>query len=399
MQSTRIVEGEAQERFLREGRASVSLRSHHVARALDVGTLDNGVAYMVMEYLDGADLQAIMAQRGPLSVEEAVEYVLHACEAIAEAHAAGIVHRDLKPANLFLTTNADGSPCVKVLDFGISKIMGAESALTGDAQALGSPLYMSPEQMGSSKDVDTRTDIWSMGVVLYELLAGKTPFHADIIQHLCVRVVYGTATPIEQFRPGIPAALEAVLAQCFQKERDRRWPTIAAFAAALGPFATDRAQPYATKAANVMRLNVTISRPTDMLPTAPQEVQRSPPHRLTASPPVLAVTEPDRPRRARGVAIVAAIIAGIAGQAVVMMRRPRDPEVAPVTVETAPVPAASSSTLEAPPLPATVSAPAVPSAVSPPATPSARAIPTVRKTPGISGSGTVSPVATMYKRR
>lgn len=285
MQSTRIVEGEAQERFLREGRASVSLRSHHVARALDVGTLDNGVAYMVMEYLDGADLQAIMAQRGPLSVEEAVEYVLHACEAIAEAHAAGIVHRDLKPANLFLTTNADGSPCVKVLDFGISKIMGAESALTGDAQALGSPLYMSPEQMGSSKDVDTRTDIWSMGVVLYELLAGKTPFHADIIQHLCVRVVYGTATPIEQFRPGIPAALEAVLAQCFQKERDRRWPTIAAFAAALGPFATDRAQPYATKAANVMRLNVTISRPTDMLPTAPQEVQRSPPRRLTASPP------------------------------------------------------------------------------------------------------------------
>ncbi len=243
MLSTRKADAMAHERFLREARATVSLRSHHVARALDVGTLDNGVAYMVMEYLDGADLQVIMEQRGPLSVEEAVEYVLQACEAIAEAHAAGVVHRDLKPANMFLTTNADGSPCVKVLDFGISKIMGAEGGLTGNAQAIGSPLYMSPEQINSSKNVDERADVWSMGVVLYQLLSGSTPFHADTIQQLCMRVLFGAPTPIEDLRSGIPAALKAVIAQCFEKDRDRRWPTIAAFAAALGAFATGRAEP------------------------------------------------------------------------------------------------------------------------------------------------------------
>ena len=168
------------ERFLREARAVVSLKSQHVTRVSDVGTLDSGAPYMVMELLDGQDLDALVEKRGPLPIPEAVEYVLQACEAVGEAHRAGIVHRDLKPANLFLTTNADGSPCVKVLDFGVSKFTGANQLkLTAEGAAVGSPLYMSPEQMLAKGDVDTRSDIWALGVILYELVAGRTPFHAE----------------------------------------------------------------------------------------------------------------------------------------------------------------------------------------------------------------------------
>src|SRR5829696_2386345 len=154
------------ERFLREARAAARLRSQHVAHVLDMGTLENGAPYTVMEFLEGQDLAAVLAERGPLPVEEAVEYVLQVCEAVGEAHAAGIVHRDLKPANLFLTGDVSGSPCVKVLDFGISKLSGALT-LTQEKQAFGSPLYMSPEQMNAFKLVDARGDIWALGVILY----------------------------------------------------------------------------------------------------------------------------------------------------------------------------------------------------------------------------------------
>lgn len=162
---------EAVERFLREGRAAVRLKSQNVAKVTDVGTLENGAPYMVMEFLHGADLAAVMAERGLLPVAEAVSYVLQACEAIAEAHSLGIVHRDLKPQNLFVTRKVDGRPLIKVLDFGISKSMDTQSglSLTRTSSIMGSPLYMSPEQMRSSKNVDQRSDIWAIGVVLYEI--------------------------------------------------------------------------------------------------------------------------------------------------------------------------------------------------------------------------------------
>ncbi len=161
------------QRFLREAQASVRLRSEHVCRVLDVGQLDNGAPYMVMEYLDGTDLDGLLRQKGPLAYGEAVDFVLQACEALAEAHSLGIVHRDLKPANFFLTQRADGSPLVKVLDFGISKTLSPiEESLTTTQAVLGTPAYMSPEQLRSSKHVDARSDIWSLGVVLYELCTG-----------------------------------------------------------------------------------------------------------------------------------------------------------------------------------------------------------------------------------
>jgi eukaryotic-like serine/threonine-protein kinase len=239
--------GEAVARFLREARAAVRIKSEHVARVTDVGQLENGAPYMIMEYLDGADLGTVGQRRGALPLEDGVEFVLQACEAIAEAHALGIVHRDLKPANLFLATRADGTPSVKVLDFGISKMTGMSSSgadlgMTKTTAVMGSPLYMSPEQMASSRDVDARTDIWALGAILYELLTGTVPFQADTITQLCVMILQYPSPALRNARPDAPEGLGLVIARCLEKDRNRRFTTIAEFAHALAPYAPRRAR-------------------------------------------------------------------------------------------------------------------------------------------------------------
>ena len=253
------------QRFLREARACVALRSQHVTRVTDVGTLANGAPYMVMELLDGRDLDETLERRGALPIPEAVEYILQTCEAIAEAHRAGIVHRDLKPANLFLTTSADGSPCIKVLDFGVSKFVRAELKLTTEGMAIGSPLYMSPEAWEGKMDVDTRTDQWALGVILYELVTAWTPFHADNLTALRTNVLVKPPTPLATYRQDAPPGFEAIILQCLEKDRTRRWPNVAAFAAALAPYASPRALPYAARVASVLGMTIEPSRPTDVL--------------------------------------------------------------------------------------------------------------------------------------
>ncbi|XXY50647.1 serine/threonine-protein kinase [Sorangium sp. So ce269] len=232
------------ERFVREARAAVKVKSEHVARVTDVGTLESGTPYMVMEYLSGSDLSDALRTGGRMPPQAAVEYVLQACEALAEAHAAGIVHRDLKPANLFLTRRADGSPCVKVLDFGISKVAtgGADPRITDTKAVMGSPLYMSPEQLKSSRDVDARTDIWALGVILFELLAGEPPFDGATMPQLCVAIMQGVPRPLAAFRADVPPALEAVVLRCLEKMPERRFRDIGELAEALAPFAAGRAR-------------------------------------------------------------------------------------------------------------------------------------------------------------
>ncbi|WP_437591158.1 protein kinase domain-containing protein [Sorangium sp. So ce1000] len=232
---------EAIERFLREGRASARIKSERAARVYDVDTLPSGAPYMVMEYLDGRDLSAVIATEGPLPIAQAVGYVLEACEAIAEAHAHGIIHRDIKPANLFLTRAADGSQTIKVLDFGISKALtdeagGPELALTKSSALLGSPLYMSPEQMRSSHRVDARSDIWSMGVVLYQLLTARIPFPADTFGELILKVNSDPPDPIAQVRTDLPRPLEGAVHRCLEKDPARRFANIAELARAIAPF-------------------------------------------------------------------------------------------------------------------------------------------------------------------
>ncbi|HEY5374115.1 MAG TPA: serine/threonine-protein kinase [Polyangiaceae bacterium] len=230
---------EAVARFGREARAAVKIRGEHVARVIDVGAFENGAPYMVMEYLDGRDLSALITERGALSPADAVDAVLQACEALAEAHALGIVHRDLKPANLFLTRRPDGTPSVKVLDFGISKVTNAsasDNAMTKTSAIMGSPLYMSPEQMTASRDVDARTDIWAIGVVLYELLAGRAPFRAETLPEICGLILTSVPPAIRDFSPSTPELLQSVVLRCLEKDRSRRYQSVSELAQAIAPF-------------------------------------------------------------------------------------------------------------------------------------------------------------------
>jgi eukaryotic-like serine/threonine-protein kinase len=233
---------ESVQRFSREARAMVRLRSPHVARVFDVGKLDSGAPYMVMELLVGQDLGELLDRSGvPLPMWDAVDYVLQACEGIAEAHSLGIVHRDLKPRNIFLTRHTDGRVLVKVLDFGLAKsvtTMGAaERALTRTSAIMGSPMYMSPEQMRASREVDARTDIWSLGVCLYELLTHVSPFDAATIPELCALVLTEAPRPPEAIRPDIPSGLSAAIMRCLEKDPAKRFADIGELAHALTPFA------------------------------------------------------------------------------------------------------------------------------------------------------------------
>ncbi len=211
------------ERLLREGQASARLKSEHVCRVFDVGTLESGAPYLVMELLEGTDLAAVIAQRR-LSIAETVDYVLQACEAIGEAHANGIVHRDLKPANLFVARRLDGSATIKVLDFGIAKA-GDDLQLTQTAAMMGSPAFMSPEQLRSARDVDGRTDIWALGAILYQCVSGRLPFPASSVTELTAKVLLESPEPLR-----IEPRFDAIVARCLEKDRERRYPTVLALA-------------------------------------------------------------------------------------------------------------------------------------------------------------------------
>ncbi|MGK4004482.1 serine/threonine-protein kinase [Sorangium sp. So ce1036] len=229
-----LADAQAAELFLREARAAVQLKGEHIVRVHDVGRLETGAPYMVMEHLVGCDLQQIVFERGPLPVREAVDHVLQVCDALAEAHAQGLVHRDLKPANLFLTRRPSGAPLVKVLDFGISRRIKPDATdLTNTLVLHGSPLYMAPEQMRRAKRVDTRSDIWSMGVVLHHLVTGMMPFPAETLTEVVARVLQEEPILPSQQRPGLPDALDTVVALCLQRRPEHRFQAIEELAAAL----------------------------------------------------------------------------------------------------------------------------------------------------------------------
>jgi serine/threonine-protein kinase len=196
---------------------------------------------MVMEYLEGIDFSDLRRERGTFGLVEAVDYVLQACDALAEAHDLGIVHRDLKPSNLFLAKRRDGREVVKVLDFGISKLVTeGEGDTTQAGTMLGSPKYMAPEQMLSMSDVDARSDIWSLAAILYEFLTGRAPFHADTTPRVCALVLAADPTPPRMHRADVPREIEAIILRCLQKERANRIPTVEELAAALRPFSSQK---------------------------------------------------------------------------------------------------------------------------------------------------------------
>jgi eukaryotic-like serine/threonine-protein kinase len=387
-----MLSGEAGARFVREARAAVKIKSEHVARVIDVGRLENGAPYIVMEYLEGSDLAARVDQ-GPLSIEDAVDYVVQACDAMAEAHALGIVHRDLKPANLFLIRRSDGAGLVKVLDFGISKVQvpdTADAGLTKTSAVMGSPFYMSPEQMKSSKDVDSRTDVWSLGVILYELLAGRPPFQGDTLPELLSAIMLEPPPPLQSLRSEIPLPLAAVLTKVLQKDRTQRYQNVGELASALAPFAPRRTRHTLER---VIKLSGGVEAP------APHSERPG----VNAQVPVAARTasawsetgqgQPAKSSRAGlliGIAAAAALVAG--GGVLLFVRAPSaSPEAAASAAPTPPPPAAAAIQAPAPALAVDPPQPtAAPSSVAPsPATP-APPVPPAAAPPQVSKAAVAS---------
>jgi serine/threonine-protein kinase len=230
---------EVVERFAREARVLMRLRSPHIGQLLDVGNLDvaqGGLPYLALEYLEGTDLGRLVETHGRVPYRQALAWCADACDGIADAHALGVVHRDVKPSNVFLAdTHAGESPVVKVIDFGIASGDDAVgSRITSMGKVVGSPEYMSPEQMMAASDVDPRADVWSMGVLLYELLAGDTPFRGHNHLSLFANVMTKPPLPLRaRVKEGIPPAVEAVILKCLRRPREERYQSMRALAGDL----------------------------------------------------------------------------------------------------------------------------------------------------------------------
>jgi serine/threonine-protein kinase len=374
---------EAVERFLREARSAARLRSDHVARVLDVGRLETGAPYMVMEFLDGHDLSQALTRDGPMAVDVAVGLMMQACEAVAEAHAAGIIHRDLKPENLFLTRTVGGTPKLKVLDFGVSKSAritdDPNAKLTRTRATLGSPLYMAPEQMRSARDVDARSDVWALGVVLFELLTGRSPFEAETLPELCLKVVNEPPLSLAALRPMIPPSLVEVVERCLQKDRNKRFANAAELSMALAPYSAGFVNLFSMPApmsAAIGSAGSPFARPEGVPPSGG-------PPRIASIPAAWGTERRESqqapPKRGHGVVWAGlAVFVGIGGAALLALRHP-EPSPAP-SVAVSPQPPASDMATSAPlptavlsEAPAPVELPVAPTAVEPAASASAAA--------------------------
>ncbi len=355
------------ERFAREARAAVQIQSEHVARVIDVGTLPTGSPYMVMEYLEGGDLADAVAKDGPMPIAQAVGYVLQACEAIAEAHSLGIVHRDLKPANLFLARRTGRDAVVKVLDFGISKTReSGPSGLTQTSAMMGSPYYMAPEQMMSSKDVDARADIWALGIILYELLAGTPPFTAETMPEIVFMVTQRDAPPLVEKRADVPPGLAEVVARCLLRDPTKRYANVAKLASALAPFGPPRSEISIERIARV--LGASAPPPPDFAAKA------SAPMQATSSTWASSQSGARAPSKTRMVAIAGAIVVACLGVGIAWraLRSSSEPARA-ARADTTAVRTPAASAVEPPPV-ATAAlipvaeAPVVPAPTTPPKT-------------------------------
>ncbi|HKQ70507.1 MAG TPA: serine/threonine-protein kinase [Polyangiaceae bacterium] len=327
-------------RFAREARAAVKIKSEYVARVFDVGTLPDGSPFIVMEYLEGKDLYVTVRDHGPLSTLLAVEYVMQACEALAVAHANGIVHRDIKPENLFLAHRGQGMDVIKVLDFGISKV-----ALTGSLyeinvplvrtmMPMGSPVYMSPEQIRASTDIDMRTDIWSLGCVLFELLTGNPAFDAPSLTQLSAVILEDDPALLRSLVPNAPPDLEKIISKCLAKDPAKRFQNVGELAIALFPFAPRRARISAERCCYVLKaagiydrdLELPSMHPPSLSGTAEREDDPAESTPRTEQPTTLPAAEENSSVRTAarpkwGIAIAAVCLLGLAGGYVFWSRR------------------------------------------------------------------------------
>lgn len=341
------------ERFAREARAAAKIRSAHVANVFDVGTLPDGVPFIVMEYLAGKDLADHLHEHGPLPIGVAVEYIMQACEALAAAHAHGIVHRDIKPENLFLTRESQGMEIIKILDFGISKVAlpRGKRDLVRTQMALGSPVYMSPEQIRRSDQVDARSDIWAIGCVLFELLTGVTAFDEPSLLELSAAILERDPVPLLTLRPDASEELENILLRCLAKNPDERYQNVAELAIALYPFAPRRARIWAERCYHILKNSGAVSSELELSTIhPPAHVSSAAPRTTTPAAVDIRVDEPPAPRRsnkARNALLLLGLGLGAAATGLFAMRaRSQTPVPAAAAPERGvelPTPAAASS--------------------------------------------------------
>jgi serine/threonine-protein kinase len=321
-------------RFQREAELMAKLRSEHAVRVHDVGRLSAGQPFIAMEYLDGRDLRAVVREDGPCAISTGVAWSLQACEGVAEAHARGIVHRDLKPTNLLLTRRSDGLDLIKVLDYGVSKPPKSDDEisqiLTQNTAVLGSPRYMSPEQLRTPHDVDARTDVWALASILHELLTGRSPFDGPTTAALCAAIIDSPPMPLRQLRPDAPAELEAASLRALAKDREARTQSVAALASDLVQ-ALGSPPDLAATARRIERI---------LAPSSSRLARTGP---VTSSP---------AGRPSRGVSIAALVVGGAAGAVgVFLLTRPPPPRPPPPPdgVSLVPITPASPSESAAPP--------------------------------------------------
>ena len=341
------------ERFMREARLVASLRSEHVVKVYDLGVLPAGMPYMVMELLRGTDLGKLVKSSGKLAPQVAVDYVLQACDALAEAHALGIVHRDVKPSNLIVTTRPDRTELVKVLDFGIAKAPKmTDLALTQTSSLLGTPAFMSPEQIRSARTVDARTDIWSLGTVLYQLVEGRLPFQTETVAEQVAAVMTREHLPLVA-----APELAQIVARCLAKDPAQRYADIAELAVALAHHTNRR-----SARAMVAQIQSTLG--------------------ATRTASTAGVTAPARGRR---IILLLAIVGAAIGAAIALAFATKAPEADPAPAA-APVAADAAPALPPPadaaPPPVDAAPPPVDAAPPPvDAAPPARPIRPIRKPP------------------
>jgi serine/threonine-protein kinase len=371
-------------RFENEAKAAGGLEHPNLAAVTDFGRATDGAPYIVMEFLPGDDCAKLLKRLGPLPVPRAVNIVVQACRGLAVAHQAGIVHRDLKPENLFVTDAGDGSDHIKVLDFGIAKLRVTDaSVITGTGATFGTAFYMSPEQARGAGEVDARSDVWSMGVVLYELLSGQKPFVGEQFLQVIHQILSVEAPALSPLRPGLPPALIGVIERAMAKELPARLPSIVALAEALAPFA-GTAGAVAAVRSRAMAVAETAATPATGIgigielrgsvagraKTGSDEVGFSEPAvRFTARPDgSAAAMAPGRKSSKTGLLVMAAVAVAVAGGAGLFFANRK--VAAPVAAPTSEAPLSPAPVTPAAPLPAAQPAAVVPvPAVAPPAAP------------------------------
>jgi serine/threonine-protein kinase len=393
MRGTSDDDARAVERLRREAKAAGRLQSEHVARVFDVGTLESGAPFIVMEYLDGPDLRQAL-ENDSLTITLAIDYLLQACEALAEAHRSGIVHLDLKPANLVIAHQPGGVSCVKVLDFGISKVVGMVSAepLTERTNRYGSLPYMAPEQL-RGKDVDARTDIWALGVLLFEMLTGHRLFNGDTWAEVCAQVLNEAGSVLDTQELVLPEGLKAILRRCLGRNPMERYSNVAELALELAPFGTTRARVSLERIVKLATTNTAPVVTPQPPPPAPQPAPVPRPDFHTTKPTVIAVgTKPMRPfliGTGVGIAFASVVATSLAlrGERLTQQEQALVPRNVPAP------PAAAA------PAPPAAAAPAPPAAAALVPTPAAAPAPTPAAPPGAAPSANSRAAAVVAVQR